>query len=292
MDFDALKKSAAQRTFRPVSLGLRARIGVENEVRQVASRNVAGALRGGAAERADEWLVVTAHWDHLGRDDALTGDPIYNGAADNAAGTAALLVLAERLARAERPARSVLFVALTAEEKGLLGSRWYSEHPLVPLEQTLMNLNIDGVNLLGRAADVASVGFGSSTLDEVLVKHAAAQQRTVAGESEPEKGTFYRSDHFHFARMGVPALYLSAPTQYRDRSSEWGRQQRDDYTQNRYHKPSDELRAEWDYAGAVEEIELMRAVLLDVGGAQTWPEWKADAEFKAKRDAMLGRQPK
>jgi Zn-dependent M28 family amino/carboxypeptidase len=261
-------------------------------VRHVASRNVAGALHGSDAARADEWLVVTAHWDHLGRDDALTGDKIYNGAADNASGTAALLTLAEMLARGERPARSVLFVAVTAEEKGLLGSRWYSEHPLVPLEKTLMNLNIDGVNLLGRAADVASVGFGSSTLDEVLVEHAAAQQRTVAGESEPEKGIFYRSDHFHFARMGVPALYLSAPTQYRDRSSEWGREQRDDYTQNRYHKPSDEVRADWDFAGAAEEVELMRAVLLDVGAAEKWPEWKAGAEFKARREALLGRTAK
>ncbi|TAJ19372.1 MAG: M28 family peptidase [Planctomycetota bacterium] len=292
MDFDALKKAAAKRTFNPVSLGVKANIGVVNTVRHVASRNVAGALRGADPKRADEWLVATAHWDHLGRDDALAGDKIYNGAADNASGTAALLTLAEVLARGARPARSVLFVAVTAEEKGLLGSRWYSEHPLVPLEKTLMNLNIDGVNLLGRAADVASVGFGSSTLDEVLVKHAAAQQRTVAGESEPEKGTFYRSDHFHFARMGVPALYLTAPTQFRDRSSEWGKQQRDDYTQNRYHKPSDEVRAEWDYGGAVEDVELLRAVLLDVGAAETWPEWKAGAEFKARREAMLGRAPK
>lgn len=292
MDFDALKKAAAKPTFTPVTLGMRARFGVENTVRRVDSRNVAGVLRGTDPKLADEWLVATAHWDHLGRDDALSGDKIYNGAADNASGTAALLVLAERLARGERPKRSVLFVAVTAEEKGLLGSRWYSEHPLVPLEKTLMNLNVDGINLLGRASDVASVGFGASTLDEVLVKHAAAQGRTVAGESEPEKGTFYRSDHFHFARMGVPALYLSAPTQYRDRPAEWGKQQRDDYTQNRYHKPSDELRADWDYGGAVEEIELMRAVLLDVGGAASWPEWKSGAEFKARRDAMLGRAPR
>jgi len=291
-DFAALKRAAARADFEPVKLGARARFGVENRVRAVASRNVAGALRGSDPALAGEWLVVTAHWDHLGRDDALSGDKIYNGAADNAAGTSALLVLAESILRGERPPRSLLFLAFTAEEKGLLGSRWYSEHPLVPLERTLMNLNIDGVNLLGRARDVASVGFGSSTLDEVLARHATAQGRRVDGESEPEKGIFYRSDHFHFARQGVPALYLSGPTDYRDRPPGWGKAQRDEYTQQRYHKPGDEPRPEWDYAGAVEDLELLRAVLLDVGSAELWPEWKPGAEFKARRDEMLRKRHK
>jgi Zn-dependent M28 family amino/carboxypeptidase len=289
-DFDALKRAAASKDFKPIALGASARIAIANETRKVASRNVAGVLRGSDDKRKDEWLVVSAHWDHLGRDDALAGDKIYNGAADNASGSAALLALAERLARGpERPQRSILFLAVTAEEKGLLGSRWYSEHPLVPLERTLMNLNIDGINLRGRTRDSASVGYGVSTLDEIVTRHAAAQQRTVHPETEPEKGTYYRSDHFHFARMGVPALYLGSGIDYVGRPAGWGQQQRDAYTQNDYHKPSDEVREDWDYTGALEDIELMRAVLLDVGAAERWPEWNEGAEFKGRRDAMLGR---
>jgi Zn-dependent M28 family amino/carboxypeptidase len=209
-DFDQLKQAALQRDFRPVELGGQVTFALQQELREVQSRNVVAKLEGSA--RPDEYVVYTAHWDHLGigPPDA-TGDSIYNGALDNASGTAKLLEIAEAFTTlAERPDRSILFLAVTAEERGLLGAKYYAENPLYPLAQTVANINMDGMNQWGRTEDIVVVGYGNSTLDDVLREAAATQGRRLEPDAEPEKGFYYRSDHFEFAKQGVPALYTGA----------------------------------------------------------------------------------
>jgi Zn-dependent M28 family amino/carboxypeptidase len=287
-DFDVLKKAAQRRDFRPIKLNARANFNVQNTIREVQSRNVIGKLTG--ARLPDEYVVYTAHWDHLGRDSTLAGDQIFNGALDNASGTAALLELAEAFTRANpRPDRSVLFLAVTAEEKGLLGAKYYAQNPLYPLNQTLANINMDGVNQWGRTSDVVVIGLGNSTLDDVLASAAQEQQRTIQPDPETEKGYFYRSDHFEFAKEGVPALYTDAGTSFVGKPAEYGAQKRDEYTNNDYHKVSDQVKSDWDLSGAAEDTRLLFLVGWRVANGQTWPEWKPGTEFKAKREAMLGR---
>jgi Zn-dependent M28 family amino/carboxypeptidase len=244
-------------------------------------------MRPGAhPEKRDELIVLTAHWDHLGVDPALAGDGIFNGALDNASGTAALLELAEASMRLE-PDRSLLFLAVTAEEKGLLGSKYYAANPLHPLERTLANVNMDGLNPFGRTLDVVSIGQGFSTLDEVLAREAATQGRRVEPDAEPEKGFYFRSDHFSFVNEGVPALYAESGVDFRGRPEGWGRAQRDRYTAEDYHKPSDEVREDWDLSGAIEDVALYLRVAWALSQAEEWPEWKEGSEFKAVREAML-----
>jgi Zn-dependent M28 family amino/carboxypeptidase len=212
VDFDEMKAAAADPAFRPVELGGTASVTVRNEIREIRSRNVLAKLEGSDPDVADEYVVYTAHWDHLGRNESLEGDQIYNGAKDNASGTAGLLEIARAFATLEvPPSRSLLFLAVTAEEKGLLGAKFYAQNPLYPLEKTLANINMDGANLWGRTEDIVVVGLGNSTLDDVLTTAADEMGRVVLPDPEPEKGFFYRSDHFEFAKEGVPALY-SRPT--------------------------------------------------------------------------------
>ncbi|HEX8852445.1 MAG TPA: M28 family metallopeptidase, partial [Pyrinomonadaceae bacterium] len=207
-DLSALKRQAATKAFRPVALGARASFVVRNTLRNVDSHNVVARLEGSDPRLRDEHVVFTAHWDHLGRDEKRAGDQIFNGAIDNASGTAALLELAEAFTRLPTPPRrSILFLAVTAEEKGLLGSKYYATNPLYPLTKTLGNINIDGVNQWGRTRDIALLGGGLSTLDDLATQVAREQGRTVKPDPEPEKGLYYRSDHFEFARQGVPGLY-------------------------------------------------------------------------------------
>ncbi|MBI4545663.1 MAG: M28 family peptidase, partial [Gemmatimonadetes bacterium] len=258
LDFDALKKAALSRDFRPVPLNAKATFQARNTLRQVRSRNVVAKLEGSDPARRDEYLIYTAHWDHLGRDSSLAGDQIFNGALDNASGTAALLELAEAFGRLRpAPARSVLFLAVTAEEKGLLGAKYYAEDPLYPLEKTLANINIDGVNQWGSTRDIVIVGYGNSTLDDLLAAAAAQQGRRIEPDPEPEKGFFYRSDHFEFAKKGVPALYTDNGTDYIGQPEGYGQAKRDEYTARDYHKPSDEVKPDWDLAGAVDDVRLL-----------------------------------
>jgi Zn-dependent M28 family amino/carboxypeptidase len=287
-DFDALKKSALSRDFRPVALNAQANFSLQNQIREVQSRNVVARLPG--TESPDEYVIYTAHWDHLGRDSTLAGDQIFNGALDNATGTAALLELAEAYSQATRkPRRSILFLAVTAEEKGLLGAKYYAENPLYPLERTLANINMDGVNQWGRTSDVVAIGLGNSTLDDVLEDAAREQQRTIQPDPETDKGYFYRSDHFEFAKQGVPALYTDAGTSFVGKSPEFAAQKRDEYTTNDYHKVSDEVKPDWDLSGAAEDTRLLFLVGWRVANGDVWPAWKPGTEFKAKREAMLAR---
>ncbi|MBI4476053.1 MAG: M28 family peptidase [Acidobacteria bacterium] len=291
-DFDALKKAAISKDFKPVPLKARASFRVQSAIRDVDSSNVIAKLEGSDPALRDDYVIYTAHWDHLGKDPNLKGDQIYNGALDNASGTAGLLEIAEAFTRIQPPPkRSILFLAVTAEEQGLLGAKYYANAPLYPLDRTLANFNMDGVNQWGRTRDIVIVGHGNSTLDDLLTEAAQARGRTIRPDPEPEKGFFYRSDHFEFAKLGVPALYPDSGIEYIGKPENYGQQKRDEYTLRDYHKPSDEVKPDWDLSGAVEDLQLLVEVGYRVAQGDRYPEWKPGTEFKAKREAMLkGRQ--
>jgi Zn-dependent M28 family amino/carboxypeptidase len=291
-DLDALKKAAIRRDFRPVALGARADLSVTNTLREVRSKNVIAKLAGSNPKLKDEYIVYTAHWDHLGSDPELKGDQIYNGAADNASGTASLLEIARAFTKiSPAPKRSILFLAVTAEEKGLLGAKHYATHPLYPLERTLLNMNMDVMNLWGRTRDLSSLGVGQTTLDPLIAEVAAAQGRTVAADPEPEKGHYYRSDHFEFVRQGVPAVNARGGVDYVGKPAGFGMRKRDEYTQKDYHKVSDEVKPDWDLSGVVEDLQLLLTVGYRVAQGTAYPEWLPGTEFRAKRQAMLAPAP-
>jgi len=287
-DFDDLKEAATSRDFEPVPLNGTADFSLRNTLREVDSRNVLAKVEGSDPELKDEYIIYTAHWDHLGKDESLEGDQIYNGAADNASGTAALLEMARAYAALpEAPDRSILFLAVTAEEQGLLGSKYYASSPLYPLEKTLANINMDVMNQWGRTRDIVIVGYGNSTLDDLLESEARAQGRVIVPDPEPEKGFFYRSDHFEFAKQGVPALYIDSGIEFIGKPEGYGEQKRAEYTENDYHKPSDEIKPDWDLSGAVEDTQLLFMVGYRIAMGEHYPEWNPGTEFKAVRDEML-----
>jgi Zn-dependent M28 family amino/carboxypeptidase len=287
-DLEVMKKSALQKDFQPVALDAKASFTVKNDLRNVDSHNVIAKLEGSDAKLKDEYVIYTAHWDHLGRDTTLTGDQIYNGAVDNASGTAGLMEIAAAYTKLDpAPKRSILFVSVTAEEKGLLGSEYYAENPLYPLKKTLADINMDGLNQWGKTKDLVIIGLGNSTLDDVATEVAKTQGRVIVPDAEPEKGFYYRSDHFEFAKQGVPALDADAGIDYIGKPAGYGQKKRDEYTANDYHKPSDEVKPDWDLSGAVEDLQLFFQVGYRVAQGEQIPEWKAGTEFKAKRDAMM-----
>jgi Zn-dependent M28 family amino/carboxypeptidase len=287
-DYDALKKRAAGRDFIPVPLGVQASMSISNTLRTIDSKNVIAKLEGSDPQLKNEYVVYSAHWDHLGVGAAVNGDKIYNGALDNASGVASVLEIAKAFTQVKpQPKRSILFLMVTAEEQGLLGSQYYSVTPLYPLAQTGANINIDGVNQWGRTKDITVVGLGASDLDDYLRQAAQEQGRTLTPDPEPEKGFYYRSDHFNFAKQGVPALDPDSGVDYIGKPEGWGKQKRDDYTAHDYHAPSDEVKPDWDLSGAAEDDELLLAVGYRVANADKYPEWKPGNEFKAKREAML-----
>jgi Zn-dependent M28 family amino/carboxypeptidase len=283
-DFDALKAAAVRRGFKALPLGVTATASVRNEIRRKRSPNVAGLMPG--KDRPDEYVIYMAHWDHLGVDPAGEGDRIYNGAVDNATGVAGILTIA-RAYRDMLPgaSRSVLFLAVTAEESGLLGSEYYAENPLVPLEKTAAVVNIDALNPLGRARDLEVIGFGASELEDMLAEAARSQKRTLTPDRRSEAGYFYRSDHFALAKAGVPSLYVKSGTQLREAPEGAGKSMLDEYTAKRYHKPGDEYAEAWDVSGSVEDLRLLFEVGARVANAATWPAWRPGNEFAPAREA-------
>jgi Zn-dependent M28 family amino/carboxypeptidase len=283
-DFDALEKSAASREFHPVDLKVKASLGLHNTIRTINSKNVVGKVVGADPNLRDEYVIYTAHWDHLGIGPVVNGDKIYHGAADNASGVAGLVELADAFTHVQPPPRrSILFLSVTAEEKGLLGSQYYAEHPLYPLSKTLADINMDVLNMLGRTKDIEIIGMGQSTLEDVLKAAAAEQGREVTPDAEPEKGFYYRSDHFNFAKVGVPALDTHSGVEYLGKPEGYGLQMRHQYTSEDYHKPSDKIKPYWDASGTVEDLRLLGEVGYQVANGKTFPAWKAGSEFKAKR---------
>ncbi len=289
LDLAALKKAAIGKDFKPVTLGgATASFKIENTLRKIDSNNVVAKLEGSDPTLKDQYVIYTAHWDHLGRDPELKGDQIYNGAADNASGSAGLLEIARAYTKVSpAPRRSILFLSVTAEEQGLLGTQYYAANPLYPLKNTLADINMDGLNTWGKTKDLTIIGLGNTTLDDTAIEVLKEHDRTVSGDPEPEKGFFYRSDHFEFAKQGVPAFDPDSGTGYIGKPAEYGKQKRDNYTANDYHKPSDEVKPDWDLSGAVEDLRVFMEIGYGVAQAPNVPEWKSGTEFKAKRDAMM-----
>lgn len=280
LDFAQLKQAALKKDFQPVSLKGVANWEIDNTRRFLDSHNVVAMLPGSDPKLKDEFVIYSAHWDHLGKH----GDKIFYGALDNASGTAALLELAKAYkALPKAPKRSILFLATTAEERGLLGARYYAQQPLYPIARTLANINIDGINAWGRTAQIEHVTSGHSSLDGLLVKYAAGQGRKVVPNSRPETGTFYRADQLEFARVGIPVLYTKARSNYVGKPDSYARDVVDHYTAHDYHQPTDMVRDNWDFSGGVQDIELLFQVGLDVANGKQWPKWNATSEFRPLR---------
>ena len=290
LNYQKLKATAAQPDFSAVPLGdITASVAIQNSVRTSESQNVIAMIPG--TQRPAETIIYTAHWDHLGVNPELPGDNIYNGAADNATGTAALLAMAKMHADAGPAPRSVVFLAVTAEESGLLGSRWYAEHPVFPLATTVANINIDVLNTYGPMHDIVVVGNGSSELEAYLKEAATAQGRHLVEEPNPERGYYYRSDHFNFAKAGVPALYAESGEDSVEFGKEWGAAQAQDYNENRYHAPSDEYDPSWNLEGAAQDILLYFDVASKLSRESSFPNWLEGNEFKGIREATSSSRP-
>jgi Zn-dependent M28 family amino/carboxypeptidase len=289
LDLASLKQSALSRDFKPVTLtGAKASFRLTNTLRKIESHNVVAKLEGSDPGHANEFVIYTAHWDHLGSDTSLPGDQIFNGAVDNASGSAGLIEIARAFTKLNPgPKRSILFLSVTAEEQGLLGSEYYAENPLYPLNRTLADINMDGLNMWGRTSDMVVIGLGNSTLDGIIADVLKSHGRTVKGDAEPEKGYFYRSDHFEFAKQGVPALDPDEGVDYIGKPADYGKQKRDYYTEHDYHKPSDEVKPDWDLSGAVEDLGVFFETGERIADGQYYPLWNPGTEFKAKRDAMM-----
>jgi len=283
-DFDALKKKAATREFKPVPLGVTASMTIKNTLRTIDSRNVIAKLEGSDPKLKDEYVVYTAHWDHFGK----SADGIFHGAEDDGLGCAALIVMANAFTKLPAPPkRSILFLAVTAEEQGLLGSQYYSVTPIYPLAKTVADINMDSWNTHGRTKDMTLVGFGASELDDYARDAAAEQGRIVHGDAEPEKGFYYRSDHFNFAKQGIPALDPDGGVDYIGKPPEYAEQTRKEWNEKRYHTPLDVVLPDWDLNGVREDLRVLFAVGQRVAMADKFPEWKAGNEFRAKREQML-----
>jgi Zn-dependent M28 family amino/carboxypeptidase len=287
-DLATLKKDALNREFRPLPLGVKASIALHNKVRTIDSRNVVGKLEGSDPKLKNEYVIYTAHWDHFGIGPEINGDKIYHGAVDNATGIGGLIELGRAFARlAEAPKRSIIFLAVTAEEQGLLGSGYYAISPIYPLAKTLAVINMDALNVAGKTKDITVAGLGYSDLDDYARQVAAEQGREIKPDPTPEKGFYFRSDHFPFAMQGVPALASGGGTDYVGKPPGYGMKIQADYITNDYHKPSDKVRPDWDMSGAVLDLQFYWMVGYRVAQADKYPEWKPGAEFKAKREAQL-----
>jgi Zn-dependent M28 family amino/carboxypeptidase len=288
-DLAQLVAAARSRDFAPVGLGVVTAFELPSRLRRIETANVLALLPGRDPALRDELVVYSAHHDHLGvREADATGDAIYNGALDNASGVATVVAIAEAFAALPKPPRrSVLFAFVAAEEQGLLGSLYFSRNPTAPPGKLAANLNFDGAHVWGRTRDVEVVGRGKSTLEDLLTLAAARQERVIVDEAFPDKGFYYRSDQLSFARIGVPALYFKAGVEVRDKPVGWGREQKERYTRERYHQPSDELDASWDLSGAVEDARLGFWVGAAVAEATVAPSWRAGDEFEARRKAAL-----
>lgn len=279
LNLDSLTRSAARRDFRPAATGVQASVRVHSALRRVASENVVARLPGRDARRAAQGVLITSHWDHKGIGPAIRGDSIYNGAEDNASGVAATLGVAKALTQLPRPARSIFFVMTTAEESGLLGSEAYVQRPLIPLGQTAAVLNLDVTNVRGATRDIGARGGDRSTLGPVF--EAAARAESLAVQSEPDvRGTFFRSDHFPFARAGVPALSIYAGDDFIGRQKGWGEEQENIYNQQRYHQPSDEYQPTFRYAGMVQEVRVTVRVARAIANDPGMPRWLPSSEFQ------------
>ncbi|MFT3976898.1 MAG: M28 family metallopeptidase [Sphingomonas bacterium] len=281
-DFAALSEAAKHKGFRAVPLGVKFSGGFDNDFSRSMSKNVVGLLPGTSAP--DETVLYSAHWDHLGHCDPVNGDGICNGAVDNASGVAGLIAIAQMQAKAGPARRSIAFLAVTAEESGLLGSAYYAQHPVFPLGKTVGGVNMDVLNVLGATKDFEITGAGKSELEDMVKPLLAAQGRTIAPESTPEKGHYFRSDHFSFAKFGVPMLSGASGEDLVNGGVAAGHAAAEDYVANRYHKPADEYNPNWDWSGAVQDLTVYYQLGRELAEGDKWPNWYPTAEFRAARD--------
>jgi len=289
LELEQIQSEAKESGFKAIDLERSVSASVINTLRNSDSRNVIGILPG--TEAPDEYFIYMAHWDHLGTDPELEArgeDGIKNGALDNASGTAALLELAEAFAsQPQSMRRTIIFLATTAEEQGLLGSSYYAENPIFPLSQTVAGLNMDGLSNFGPTHDIMVMGLGQSELDQILERAANLQNRRVDADPEPEAGYYFRSDHFELAKRGVPMIYPGPGIDHIEHGPEWGQAQNDKYVEERYHQPSDEFDDSWDLSGAVADVQLYFSVGAVVAGSDEWPKWSPNSEFRAIRESSL-----
>jgi len=280
----ALEAAAQRRDFHPVPLGITASMTIHNALREVDSHNVIGKIEGSDPKRKQEYVIYTAHWDHLGKHNGQ----IFHGADDNASGVAALIEIARAYkALPKPPRRTILFLSVTSEEQGLLGSEYYAEHPLYALARTAADINMDALNVWGPTRDIVSIGMGESTIDQTVAAAARALGRTVRPDPEPGKGYFFRSDHFNFVKHGVPAFDPDSGIEYIGKPAGWGEKKHAEFTANDYHKPSDVIQPDWDLEGTVKDCELFFLVGYEVANAEKMPRWNPGSEFRAARVASL-----
>ena len=282
LDFDTAKAEAAKGAYHVDMGDLAATVNVKNTIKKSVSYNFIATLPG--SKTPDEHIIYSAHWDHLGTDKNRKGDQIYNGAHDNATGTAGMIEVAEAFTKlGKRPDRSMTFLAVTAEEQGLLGSKYYAANPVIPANKTVANINMDSLNLLGKVKDISVVGIGKSQMDELLATAAKEQGRTVSGDPKPSSGGYYRSDHFAFANMGVPAMYAGGGSEAFDEETANYRKRMSLVLRGCYHQPCDRYRDEWDLSGAVQDLQLFYKVGFDISQQTQWPTWNENSEFQRKK---------
>jgi Zn-dependent M28 family amino/carboxypeptidase len=280
LDLAALRAQAASRDFKPVPTGITIDASFRNTVAHMQSQNVVGVIPGRDAKMKNEYVLFSAHWDHLGIGPAVNGDSIYNGASDNASGVADVLAVARAAAEGPKPKRSLLFVFVTAEESGLLGSEWFGQHPTVPSRQIVAALNMDGGNVLGRTRDLTVLGDTKSSLGPTLAAMIKPLGMRISPDEHPERGAFYRSDHFSFAKVGIPSVSIGEGLDYVDHPKGWGSQQSEDYTEHRYHQPSDQYDPKFDLSGAAQLSQIVLRLGLKLANDPAWPSWSLGAEFK------------
>jgi Zn-dependent M28 family amino/carboxypeptidase len=285
--FKEMKEMALDENFKPMPLGMTISIDISLQTTPTTTNNIIGMIEG--SKRPDEYLIYMGHWDHYGIDESLEGDQILNGARDNASGVAGILEIAQTFANADqKPERSILFMFVGAEEQGLLGSKFYGANPLKPLNQTVMCINIDGLNIWGDMGDIVQIGKGQSPdLDSLMEKHFGEAGMTVKYDPDGEKGYFYRSDHFSLAKYGVPAIYTHIGYDHKEKGEEWAKKVIDDWTANIYHKPGDEIDENWVMSGAVKEMQILYYLGSDLANSNFWPKWSVKSEFKAIREESI-----
>ncbi len=284
MDLDKMYESAKTVGFKAADMSLNVSVSIENKLAFIDSHNVIAKVVG--SESPDDVFIYMAHWDHLGTDLSLEGDGIYNGALDNATGTAGLLEVAKAFAQT-KPKRTVVFIAVTAEEQGLLGSAYYAANPIYPLNKTIGGINMDGLNNFGPTNDVTVIGLGMSEIDNFLRKCADDQGRVLKADAESEKGYFYRSDHFELSKLGVPMLYPNSGYDHKEKGIAYGVEKSEEYLNNHYHGVSDEYKTDWDMTGGVEDLKLYFRTGQDIINSKAWPQWNEGTEFKAIRDQQM-----
>lgn len=283
-NLDQLRQSAVTREFRPVSLNLRVDMKLKVSHKRMVSPNVAAILRGSDSNLRNEYVIYSAHWDHLGIRPDQQSDNIYNGAVDNASGISGLIGIAQALSSLDvKPKRSIIFLATTAEEQGLLGAAYYTRHPLVPLAKTVANINLDSMNVIGLTTDITPLGAERSTLGKFIEGVARDNQVTISPDPHPEQGSFYRSDHFPFAKAGVPAVSFNPGTHFVGHSDKWGEERYKEYVEKRYHQPADEYSPNWDFSGLVQQTRLAFLVGFRVANSIETPQWNKGDEFERER---------